>query len=70
MLGVLAALPALCGGYTTYIVAGGSQDFVRTYAEKTYGIPPGARVGSAGGTEYRLRQGRQAVPDQRIENFC
>ncbi len=22
------------------------------YAEKTYGIPPGARVGSAGGTEY------------------
>ncbi len=24
LLGVLAALPTLCGGYTTYIVAGGS----------------------------------------------
>jgi phosphoglycolate phosphatase-like HAD superfamily hydrolase len=39
-------------GYTTYIVTGGGQDFVRTYAEKTYGIPPEQVVGSAGGTKY------------------
>ena len=52
MLGVLAALPTLFGGYTTYIVTGGGQDFVRTYAEKTYGIPPEQVVGSAGGTKY------------------
>ena len=39
-------------GYRTYIVTGGGQDFVRTYAEKTYGIPPEQVVGSAVGTKY------------------
>ncbi len=39
-------------GYKTYIVTGGGQDFVRQYAEKTYGIPPEQVVGSAGGTKY------------------
>src|SRR5215469_12375708 len=39
-------------GYKTYIVTGGGQDFVRTYSEKTYGIPPEQIVGSAGGTSF------------------
>jgi phosphoglycolate phosphatase-like HAD superfamily hydrolase len=39
-------------GYKTYIVTGGGQDFVRTYSEKTYGIPPEQVVGTAGGTKY------------------
>jgi haloacid dehalogenase-like hydrolase len=39
-------------GYKTYIVTGGGQDFVRTYAEATYGVPPEQVVGSAGGTTY------------------
>jgi len=39
-------------GYKTYIVTGGGQDFVRVYAEKTYGVPPEQVVGSAGGTKY------------------
>ncbi len=39
-------------GYRTYIVTGGGQDFVRVYAEQTYGIPPEQVVGSAGGTKY------------------
>ena len=39
-------------GYKTYIVTGGGQDFVRTYAEATYGIPPEQVVGTAGGTSY------------------
>ena len=39
-------------GYRTYIVTGGGQDFVRVYAEATYGIPPEQVVGTAGGTEY------------------
>jgi phosphoglycolate phosphatase-like HAD superfamily hydrolase len=39
-------------GYKTYIVTGGGQDFVRTYAEQVYGIPPEQVVGSAGGTTY------------------
>ena len=39
-------------GYKTYIVTGGGQDFVRTYAEKVYGIPPEQVVGSALDTKY------------------
>jgi hypothetical protein len=39
-------------GYRTYIVTGGGQDFVRAYAEKTYGIPPEQVVGTAGGFRY------------------
>jgi phosphoglycolate phosphatase-like HAD superfamily hydrolase len=39
-------------GYKTYIVTGGGQDFVRVYAEQTYGIPPEEIVGTAGGTKY------------------
>jgi phosphoglycolate phosphatase-like HAD superfamily hydrolase len=50
MVEVLAFLRA--NGYKTYIVTGGGQDFVRSYAEKTYGIPPEQVVGTAGGTTY------------------
>ena len=39
-------------GFKTYIVTGGGQDFVRTYSEATYGIPPEQVVGTAGGTKY------------------
>ncbi len=39
-------------GYKTYIVTGGGQDFVRVYAEKTYGIPPEQVVGTAGATKF------------------
>jgi phosphoserine phosphatase len=39
-------------GYKTYIVTGGGQDFVRQYAEQTYGIPPEQVIGSAVGTTY------------------
>jgi phosphoglycolate phosphatase-like HAD superfamily hydrolase len=40
-------------GFKTYIVTGGGQDFVRAYAERTYGIPPEQVVGSAGGVSYQ-----------------
>ena len=39
-------------GYKTYIVTGGGQDFVRVYAEQTYGIPPEQVVGTMGVTKY------------------
>jgi phosphoglycolate phosphatase-like HAD superfamily hydrolase len=39
-------------GYKTYIVTGGGQDFVRSYAEETYGVPPEQVIGSATGTSY------------------
>ncbi len=50
MLEVLKYLRA--NGYKTYIVSGGGQDFVRVYAEQTYGIPPEQVIGSANGTTY------------------
>jgi phosphoserine phosphatase len=39
-------------GYKTYIVTGGGQDFVRVYAEQTYGISPEQVIGTAGTTKY------------------
>jgi phosphoglycolate phosphatase-like HAD superfamily hydrolase len=39
-------------GFKTYIVTGGGQDFVRTYAQQVYGIPPEQVVGTAGGTKF------------------
>jgi phosphoglycolate phosphatase-like HAD superfamily hydrolase len=50
MVEVLAFMRA--NGYKTYIVTGGGQDFVRSYSEKAYGIPPEQVVGTAGGTTY------------------
>jgi len=47
-------------GYKTYIVTGGGQDFVRAYAEKTYGIPPEQIVGTAIGTAYSY--GKDGTP--------
>jgi hypothetical protein len=35
-------------GYRTYVVTSGGQDFVRVYADATYGIPPE----HASGTQY------------------
>ena len=43
-------------GYKTYIVTGGGQDFVRVYAEQTYGIPPEQVVGTALGTSMAMRR--------------
>ena len=41
---VLSLLRA--NGYRTYIVTGGGQDFVRSYAERVYGIGPAQVIGS------------------------
>jgi phosphoserine phosphatase len=39
-------------GYKTYIVTGGGPEFVRVYAEQTYGVQPEQVVGTALGTKY------------------
>jgi phosphoglycolate phosphatase-like HAD superfamily hydrolase len=39
-------------GYKTYICTGGGQDFVRVYAEQTYGIPLEQVIGTMVGTRY------------------
>jgi hypothetical protein len=51
--------------YKTYIVTGGGQDFVRAYAEQTYGIPPEQIVGSIGETKYEYdSKGRPVLVKQ------
>jgi hypothetical protein len=50
MLEVMRLLRA--NGYKTFIVTGGGQDFVRAYAEQTYGVPPEQVVGTAAETKY------------------
>ncbi|MFO1414882.1 MAG: HAD family hydrolase [Burkholderiales bacterium] len=45
MLEVLAYFRA--HGYKTFIVSGGSLDFIRVFAEKAYGIPPEQVVGTS-----------------------
>ena len=49
MLEVLAYFRA--HGYKTFIVSGGSLDFIRAFAEKAYGIPPEQVVG----TSFQMR---------------
>lgn len=44
-------------GFKTFIVSGGSVDFMRTYTEATYGIPPERVVGSSIETRYELQGG-------------
>jgi phosphoglycolate phosphatase-like HAD superfamily hydrolase len=57
-------------GYKTFIVTGFGQDFVRTYSQQVYGIPPEQVVGSALATKYGYVQGRQANPDQRTQTHA
>ena len=59
MLEVMEYLRA--NGYRTYIVTGGGQDFVRTYADRTYGIPPEQIIGSALDTELTYNDAGKAI---------
>ncbi len=43
--------------FTTYIVSGGGIDFIRAYAEDTYGIPPEQVLGSQGAAHFEIRDG-------------
>jgi phosphoserine phosphatase len=48
-------------GYTTYIVTGGGQEFVRSFAQRVYGIPPERIIGSAIETEFKYSDDGKAV---------
>jgi phosphoglycolate phosphatase-like HAD superfamily hydrolase len=41
--------------FTTYLVSGGSRDFVRTFAEELYGIPPERVIGSTSELVFQQR---------------
>jgi phosphoglycolate phosphatase-like HAD superfamily hydrolase len=55
MLEVLAYLRA--NHFKTFIVSGGGVEFMRTFAEKAYGVPRDQVVGSQGKLKYELRDG-------------
>ncbi len=59
MLEVLSYLRA--NGFKTFIVTGGGIDFVRVFAEQTYGIPPEQVVGSSIKTGYEIRKGNPTL---------
>jgi phosphoserine phosphatase len=48
-------------GYETWIVSGGGAEFLRTFAERTYGIPPEQVVGSTIVTTFEMRDGKPAL---------
>ena len=56
MLEVLAAFRAR--GWRTCIVSGGTTEFMRPWAEHTYGVPPAQVVGTTFKLRYERRQGR------------
>ena len=41
-------------GFKTFIVSGGGVEFMRVFAERTYGIPPEQVVGSSGRTKFEM----------------
>jgi len=55
MLELLAYLRA--NGFKTFIVSGGGVEFMRVWAEKTYGIPPEQVIGSSIVTKFEMRSG-------------
>lgn len=59
MLEVLRYMRA--NGFTTYIVTGGGQEFVRAFSEETYGIPPQQVMGSAGKVKYEIDKDGRSV---------
>jgi len=59
MLELLAYLRA--NGFKTFIVSGGGIEFMRPWAEKTYGIPPEQVVGSSIKTRFEMRDGRPVL---------
>jgi len=48
-------------GYRTYIVTGGGQEFVRSYSERVYGVPPEQVVGSSIETRYENSSGKPVL---------
>jgi phosphoglycolate phosphatase-like HAD superfamily hydrolase len=56
---VLAYLRA--NGFKTYIVSGGSIEFMRPWAEKAYGIPPDQVVGTISQVKFEMKGGEPVL---------
>lgn len=68
MLELLRLLRA--NGFATFIVSGGGVEFMRVFAEKTYGVPPQQVVGSTIRTHFEMRGGSPVlVRDPELDLF-
>jgi phosphoserine phosphatase len=67
MLEVLAFLRA--NGFKTYIVSGGGVEFVRTFSERAYGIPPEQVIGSSIALKYEVLNGTPVLTRQPTVDF-
>ena len=47
--------------FTVYIVSGGGQDFIRAFAQHTYGVPAERVIGTTGKTEYAYNNGKPSL---------
>ncbi len=66
MLELLTYLRA--NGFKTFIVSGGGVEFMRAFAEETYGIPPEQVIGSSGVVKFEMRDGKPVlVKEAKIE---
>jgi phosphoserine phosphatase len=59
MLELLAYLRA--NGFKTFIVSGGGVEFMRVFAEKSYGVPPEQVVGSSGKLKFEMQDGKPVL---------
>jgi phosphoglycolate phosphatase-like HAD superfamily hydrolase len=48
-------------GFKTFIVSGGGIEFIRTFSERVYGIPPEQVIGSSIFTRYEKRDGKPVL---------
>jgi heat shock protein HslJ/phosphoglycolate phosphatase-like HAD superfamily hydrolase len=67
MLELLEYLRA--SGFKTFIVSGGGIDFMRVFAEETYGIPPEQVVGSSVAAKFEMRDGVSTIIKQPDDPF-
>jgi phosphoserine phosphatase len=67
MLELLAYLRA--NGFKTFIVSGGSVEFMRPWTERVYGIPPEQVVGSTIKTRLEMRDGKPVLVRLPVINF-
>jgi hypothetical protein len=56
-------------GFKTFIVSGGGIEFVRSFSERVYGVPPEQVVGSSIVTTYELRANMPVLMRQPQLNF-
>lgn len=59
MLELMAYLRA--NGFKTFIVSGGGVEFMRAFAEKTYGVPPEQVIGSRSNLKFEMRDGKPVL---------